>query len=242
MSLYLSSAIVIFLASCLHSATGFGFSILAVPLLLLLHEPLMAVQINLFIAVVLSVVMIPQVHRDVDYTMLKRLVGSGLVGIPLGLLVTLYLNPLQLKFMIALLTLAFLVVLLLQVRFTPSFSRDVMCGALAGAFTSAIGMGGIPLLVYFAGTQLPKAVVRATVLAFFVFAYGLSLVMQLWTESSGMDVIWFSLSLVPVAMLGVWCGNWLFQRISQRTFRVFIYVVLIANCAFLLWSLRSIFE
>ncbi|MBF5007318.1 sulfite exporter TauE/SafE family protein [Diaphorobacter caeni] len=239
MSLYISSAFVILLASCLHSATGFGFSILAVPLLLLLHDPITAVQINLIIAVILSIVMMPQVRRDVDYTLLKRLVASGLVGVPLGMALILLVRPVQLKLMIAVLTMVFLVALLMQVRFDRTRSRDAMCGALAGAFTSAVGMGGVPLLVYFAGAQLPKAVVRATVVAFFVFAYGLSLAMQLYNAQDSSRVILFSFSLVPLALLGVACGNWLFTRISQRAFRVFIYVVLASNSAFLLWSLRD---
>ena len=47
------------------------------------------------------------------------------------------------------------------------------------------------------------------------------------------------LLLAGLALLGVACGNWLFTRISQRAFRVFIYVVLASNSAFLLWSLRD---
>lgn len=241
MSLYLSTAFVILLASCLHSATGFGFSILAVPLLLLLHDPLTAVQINLILAVVLSVAMMPQVRADVDVTLLKRLVVSGAVGVPIGMTLILCVQPAQLKFMIALLTLGFLTALLVQVRFQRNKSRDAMCGAIAGALTSAVGMGGVPLLVYFAGVDLPKVVVRATVLAFFVFAYGLALAMQLWNASGGAHVVWFSLGLVPMALAGVACGNWLFTRISQRAFRVLIYLILSANSSFLLWSLRSSF-
>lgn len=234
---YLSSAVVVLLAACLHAATGFGFSILAVPLLLLLHQPLVAVQINLILAVLLSAMMIPQVARNVDMLLFRRLAVSGLIGVPLGIGSILVMQPDQLKLAIALLTLVFLAALLLQVRFARNRSRDVVCGALAGAFTSSIGMGGIPLLVYFAGADVPKAVVRGTVLAFFVFAYGLSLIAQLWNASDRSQVIWFSVSLVPEAFLGILCGNWLFTRISQRAFRVFIYLVLAANSAFLLYSL-----
>lgn len=232
---YLHSALVILLASCLHSATGFGFSILAVPLLLLLHDPLTAVQINLIIAVVLSVLMVPQVRADVDYRLLRRLVISALPGVPLGMALLLYVTAAQLKLGIALLTLAFLMILLLQVSIERSRSRDALCGALAGAFTAAVGMGGVPLLVYFAGARLPKEVLRATVLVFFVFAYGLALAMQLWGAQDRLAVVWFSLSLAPWSLLGVAAGNWLFVRISQRVFRILIYVVLAANSAFLLY-------
>ncbi len=232
---YLHSTLVILLASCLHSATGFGFSILAVPLLLLLHDPLTAVQINLIIAVVLSVLMVPQVRADVDYGLLRVLVVSALPGVPLGMALLMLVTTAQLKLGIALLTLAFLMVLLMQVSIARTRSRDALCGALAGAFTAAVGMGGVPLLVYFAGAQLPKAVLRATVLVFFVFAYGLALVMQLWGAQDRLPVIGFSLSLVPWSLLGVAAGNWLFARISQRVFRILIYAVLAANSAFLLY-------
>ncbi len=236
MTVFLLSALIVLVASALHAATGFGFSILAVPLLLMIHEPLVAVQVNLILSIALSLLLVPTVTRDIDTTLLWRLVASSVLGIPLGVLMLLHLDIALFKVLIAVLTLVFTALLLLQLRFQRSPGRDWLSGLLAGGFTAAVGMGGVPLLLYFAGTQMPKAVVRGTVLAFFLFIYTLALGAQVAVTSSRSDIWWLSAALVPVALVGVWVGDWLFQRITQRTFRGAIYAVLVGNSAVLLWS------
>ncbi len=236
MTILLFSALIVLFASALHAATGFGFSILAMPLLLLIHEPLVAVQVNLILSIALSLLLVPKVRHDIDKTLLWRLVVSSALGIPFGVLMLLRLDTSPFKILIAVLTLVFTSLLLLQLRFERRRARDWFSGVLAGVFTSAVGMGGIPLLLYFAGTDMPKAVVRGTVLAFFLFIYTLVLGVQIAVTSSRSDIWWLSALLVPIALMGVWVGDWMFPRISQRAFRGLIYAVLGGNSFMLLWS------
>jgi uncharacterized membrane protein YfcA len=236
MLILLLSAAVVLLASVLHTATGFGFSILAVPLLLLLYAPWQAVQINLILSIALSLVLIPATWAQVDRRLLWRLLPSSALGAPLGLLLFLYGDAETFKIAIALLILLFTGLLVRRVRFARSPLRDACSGVLAGAMTSAVGMGGVPLLIYFAGVEMPKATVRATVLAFFTFIYSYSLLLQILLSSHPLRDWWLPLVLLPVALLGVEIGKRLYLHVSQRIFSWAIYAVLFGNSGFLLAS------
>ncbi len=231
-----SSILIVLMASALQSATGFGFSLLALPLLLLVHPSLVAVEINLIVSVVLCLVLVRTVHSQCDYRLVVRLMASSVLGAPLGLALLLYVDERLFRIGIGVLILIFMGLLWWRLRFQRTPLRDSLAGLLAGVFTSAVGMGGIPLLVYFAGARTPKAVVRATAIVFFLFIYTLALILQVMAASTGASVWWLSLLLVPAALVGSRAGQWLYARISQRTFTLIIWLILIGNSAFLLLS------
>lgn len=236
MLIFLLSALVVLVASTLHAATGFGFSILAVPLLLLLLAPWQAVQLNLVLSIALSLMLIPATWAQVDRRLLWRLLPSSALGAPVGLLLFLQGDANTFKTVIALLILLLTALLVWRLRFARTPWRDACSGMVAGAMTSAVGMGGVPLLVYFAGTDMPKATARATVLAFFTFIYSLALVLQIQFSEQAMQPWWWPAGLLPVALLGVAIGKRLYLRLSQRVFSGAIYTVLLGNSAFLLAS------
>lgn len=80
-------AVIIFVASILQTSTGFGFSILATPFLLLLFRPAEAIQINLILSLVISAALIAKIRKDIDYGILKRLVIGSAAGLTLGIVV-----------------------------------------------------------------------------------------------------------------------------------------------------------
>src|SRR5699024_9776016 len=150
---------------------------------------------------------------SVDTTLLKRLVPPSIAGAPVGLALLLYLDERVFKFSTAMLLLVFMVLLAGRLRFSRTPLRDYVTGFLAGIFTSAIGAGGLPLLLYFAGSNVQKAMARATAVTFFLFIYGIALVLQVAVEP-GKPHIWLvSISLLPVAMAGIKIGQWIYAKL-----------------------------
>src|SRR5699024_3525440 len=183
--------LVILVAALLQTSTGFGFSILATPFLLLLFEPREAIQINLALSLVISIGLITNIHQDIDLGMLKRLVISSAAGLPAGIFVFLVLDMNHLKLGISLIIIALTVMLMLQFRMRRSRGRDLAAGALSGSLTTSIGMPGPPLLLYFSGTDTQKETLRATTLAFYLFIYAASLVIQVMFAGTN-TLIWTS--------------------------------------------------
>lgn len=224
---------IILIASVLQTSTGFGFSIMATPFLLMLYLPYEAIQINIILSLVISVVLIWKIRQDVDFILLKRFSLASIAGVPFGILIfaSINIDAFKLGVSILLLLLTFFLVFNFRVKATPF--RDYIVGGLSGLLTTSIGMPGPPLLIYFTGTDTKKAKLRATTLAFYLFIYFISLLTQVFIIGSN-KTIWFaSLYAVPIVLLGMFLGQKLFKRINQRAFRIFTYILLTSTGIYL---------
>lgn len=72
---------IILAASILQTSTGFGFSVMATPFLLLLFSPQEAMQINIILSLVISFSLIWKVRQDIDVALLKKVMIGSVVGL-----------------------------------------------------------------------------------------------------------------------------------------------------------------
>ncbi|MFG6113792.1 sulfite exporter TauE/SafE family protein [Halobacillus sp. MO56] len=226
--------VIILLASILQTSTGFGFSIMATPFLLLLFAPREAIQINLALSLVISSVLIMKIRHDVDTGILKRFIIGSSAGLPIGILIFLLADMTKLKLGISIVILVLTILLIFQFRTHQSLRRDFIAGGISGAMTTSIGMPGPPLLLYFSGTDTKKEKLRATTLAFYLFIYFVSLLIQVVFAGTNIEV-WKAGGLaLPVVLAGLVLGQLLFQWINQRLFQLFMYMILLFTGLYLL--------
>ncbi|RCW76922.1 sulfite exporter TauE/SafE family protein [Saliterribacillus persicus] len=228
--------IIILLASILQTSTGFGFSIIATPFLLLLFEPKEAIQINLLLSLVISLALIFKIKKDVDFGILKRFILGSVFGLPAGILIFLMVSVKELKLIVGIILLVLTVLLLLRYRIMKTGKRDLAVGGLSGLFTTSIGMPGPPLLIYFAGSNTTKHTLRATTLAFYLFIYFLSMLIQVFFAGTTKLVWTHSLAALPLVVLGLFVGQLIFKYISSKLFQIFIYIILLFTGVYLLWE------
>lgn len=217
---------IVLLAAILQTSTGFGFSILATPLLLFLYEPAEAVQINMVLALVISAALIMTIREDVDYGTLKRFIAGSSVGLFIGIAFFIWFDINSLKLFIGLVILLLTILLIFKVRMMKTGRKDMIVGGISGSLTTSIGMPGPPLLLYFSGTDGSKTSVRSTTLAFTLYIYFISLVVQMIFVGTSGTVWKSSLWRLPVVLIGLYLGQVLFSWISQRVFRIITYVIL----------------
>jgi uncharacterized membrane protein YfcA len=231
---------IIFIASILQTSTGFGFSIMATPFLLLLFQPNEAIQVNLILSLLISIALIWKIRKAIDFVLMKKFIAGSLAGVPIGLFIFMTIDDLAaFKIAVSILLLVLTVLLVLKFRIKRTPLRDYLIGGVSGMLTTSIGMPGPPLLLYFAGTGTKKAVLRATTLAFYLFIYLISLATQLMFTGTN-RVIWeSSLKAIPIVILGLLIGQVLFNWINQRVFTIFTYLLLSFTGVYLL--IESIF-
>ncbi len=229
----LAASAIVMLAAILHACTGFGFSVLATPFLLLVFDTAEAIQINIALSIMISVVLMPRLLPDIDKALLLRLLAGGILGAPLGILTYVHADPDHLRMAIGLLLLAFTFFVLRKFRFRRSKGRDVLTGAFSGALTSGLGMPGPPLMVYFSGAPIPPRVLRSTTLTCFLITYSISLALQIGVGSASGTVLRASLILAPATGAGVILGQMLFTRIDTAVFMRLIYGLLILTGLYL---------
>ncbi len=231
---------IILVASILQTSTGFGFSIMATPFLLMLFLPQEAIQINIILSLIISIALVYKIRKDIDFKIVKRFTLGSLAGIPVGVILIITIEDMNVfKLGISILILLLTVLLMLNFKVKPTPIRDFIVGGISGGLTTSVGMPGPPLLLYFTGTDTEKAKLRATTLGFYLFIYLVSLITQIIFTGTN-KVIWeSSLYAVPFVILGLFLGQLLFKWINQKIFRLFTYILLLFTGVFLL--LESLF-
>lgn len=230
----LGLVIIVFIASILQAGTGFGFSIMATPFLLLLFESHDAIQLNIILSLLISLIMSLKIRNEVNKGVLVRLIKGSLIGILPGLLLFIFLDVRPLKILVSILILVSTGLLVAKISVKQTNSRELIAGALSGLLTTSLGMPGPPLLIYFAGANVDKATLRSTSLAYFVFVYIISLLLQ-FSMSSISKTVWISvLWALPFTLLGIFLGQWVFKRLNQQLFQTIIYALLFFTGVYLL--------
>lgn len=228
--------VIVLLAAILQTSTGFGFSIMATPFLLLIFEANEAIQINLLLSLVISIALISKIRKDVDTGVLKRFIIGSLPGLAIGMTVFLMVSTRQLKIGIGIAILVLTILLIRNVRLRKTKRRDMFVGGLSGAMTTGIGMPGPPLLLYFAGTDTGKEKLRATTLMFYLYIYAVSLLIQV-VFAGTTKTVWTSSGLaLPLIFIGLYIGQRLFYWMPQKVFQIFVYVILLFTGMILLFS------
>lgn len=219
--------IIVLIASTLQTTTGYGFSVIGTPFLLLIFPAHMAIQINIILSIFLSFALLFTINKEIDRRLLSNLVKGSIFGLILGILIYLFLDTRLLKMLIGALILVLTVLLISKLTIRQTRNRDVISGGFSGLLTSSIGAPGPPLLLYFSGTNMDKTTIRSTSLAYYLFVYSASLLLQIGFGSTNKETWLFSLVALPSLFVGLFLGQNLFKMISQKVFRIITFIILI---------------
>ncbi len=238
MEALLLPSLIVFLASLLQACTGFGFSIMATPFLLFFFPAQTAIQLNIILSIAISLYMLPGVRHEVDRSLLRRLIIGSIPGGLAGIFIFLHLETGMLKLAVGSIIIALTALLMLRLSMRQTGTRDHAAGTLSGLFTTSLGMPGIPLLLYFAGTRMDKATLRSTTLSYFLFIYTVALVMQFLVGSTSQTIWLTSATLLPALLIGMVAGKLLFKHIDQENFRRLTLLILVVTGLYLLLGPR----
>lgn len=225
---------IILAASILQTSTGFGFSIMATPFLLMLFLPQEAIQINILLSLIISIALIWKIRTDIDYVLLKRFTLGSIVGVPFGIFIFISINIDAFKLGVSLLLLILTLLLICNFKVRSTRFRDFIVGGVSGLLTTSIGMPGPPLLLYFTGTDTEKGKLRATTLAFYLFIYFVSLITQIIVTGTNITIWKSSLYAIPIVFIGLFLGQMIFRWLNQKIFKVITYILLSCTGIFLL--------
>ncbi|MBN9523338.1 sulfite exporter TauE/SafE family protein [bacterium] len=227
---------VVFLATLVRSALGFGEALVAVPLLALVVPVEVATPLAVLVSVTVAAVVVLQDRRHVRVRSAGRLVLATLPGIPLGLwLLTAVPEP-AVKAALGAVIAAFSAYCL--AGRTPAELRDDRLtwafGFGAGVLGGAYGMNGPPLVVYGTLRRWPPEEFRATLQGYFLPASMLGLA-GYWLAGLWVPVVtrYYVLSL-PLTAAAVLLGRWVNRRLDGRQFVRVVHAGLVVIGATLL--------
>lgn len=230
MSTMLAASAVLLLAATAQSVTGFGFALVAVPLLALTTDARTGVVVAGLAGLAMNLTLAARERAAVRWRTAWLLLGAAAVGLPVGLLVLRLAPERLLTVVIAVCVLGCTVLVWRDVRLPrPGLLTVGGIGVLVGALSTATGTNGPPLVAAFHAMEYEPRAFRATLAA--VFA-GTGVASGCGFLAAGLvtpEVAWLSVAGLPAVGLGWLVGNRLFARIPAARFRAFVLASLIAS-------------
>ncbi len=234
----------VFGASTLQSATGIGFGVIAGPVLLISLNDGSAVQISIMLSLLNALLLAPSLRQNADRQLLKTLLIGLAVGSPLGLMLYLHLDVALLKWFAGLVVLSTLFFVMRGTRASSSVQREksarteqVSIGVVAGIMGSSLAMPGPVPAAWMSARGFDKDAIRATILAMFVVAYTIALLLQLALAGIGTSAWRLTAILVPSTVAGILVGRVISSRISESVSRWLLTVILAFTAIFLFATL-----
>jgi uncharacterized membrane protein YfcA len=219
--------LVVFVATLIRSAFGFGEALVAVPLLALRLPLGIAAPLAVLISVTIAGVIVIQDWRKIHVRSTGWLVLATLFGVPPGLLLLTSSHQSVAKVVLAIVIILFAVYSLIGSK-PPELKSDsrlwlLCCGFIAGVLGGAYGMNGPPLVIYGAMRHWSAQHFRATLQGYFLPASILGMagywLQGLWVPA----VTHYYLISLPVTLPAILLGRVVNHNLRGDSFLKYVY-------------------
>jgi uncharacterized membrane protein YfcA len=227
---------ILFLATFIRSAFGFGEALVAVPLLALIMPVEVAAPVAVLVSITVAAIVVAQDWRHIHFHSAGWLVLATLVGTPIGLLLLTTVPEHIVKAILAVVIVMFSIYSLLSRR-PAALQNDRWAwvfGFGAGVLGGAYGMNGPPLVIYGALRGWSPQHFRATLQGYFLPASIVGMcgywIANLWTPV----VTHHYLLSLPAVVVAILLGRAVNRRMNGPAFLRYVHVGLIVVGAILL--------
>lgn len=207
--------------------TGFGMAILLVPVLALALPPVEAVVLTNALSLMIGATEIRTLVRDAEPTA-WGIGGLVVLTTPLGLYALSLTGTDVARLVIALIALSAFVAILLPRRGAkvPGKLATGGVGVLSGLMTGYAGMPGPPVVPYYAGRELPRATIKASMQLIFTIAASAGLASATWLGILRLELLLFAVLMLPLIIAGNRLGARVSGRISDPVWRMSVGAIL----------------
>lgn len=220
------AGLVVALGAAAQAASGFGFALLAVPLLAVLVGAKTAVVTTAVVSLGLQLTMALRDHTAIRRPTIVTMTIAALVGMPLGLLVLDRVDEQTLTVAIAVTVLGFTLLLARGVRVPAGVTTDAVAGFASGTISTSTGTSGPPLVIALHARRLTPVAFRATLAAQFLIQGTISVVAFALVGRVTAEVARLTLAGLPGLAIGWLAGQYVFSRLEPQRFRRVVLAML----------------
>lgn len=223
---------VVLVAGTAQTVTGFGFALVAVPLLVLALPPEEAVVLTALVAMVNAVLVARGVWTDVPWRTVGWLIAGSIAGMPLGLVVLVLAPEDALRLLVAVASVLMALALLSGLSFgRRGMGGELAAGAMSGVLNTSTGMNGPPIVLYLTDQRLTPPSFRGALSTFFFAGNALSLVLFASAGIMTRTPVVLAAVALPALLPATMLGHALLGRLSQEAFRYLVLVLLVLSAS-----------
>ena len=217
-------------ASATQAISGFGFALIAVPLLSLFVDPQMSVVLATVVGAFSSTFQAITDRRYAQKKLVQRLAVTAYMGMPFGLVVFLVVSESVLRFIVGVVVLIAAVALMRGFYISHTNKKiDWIMGWASGVLATSTSTNGPPLVFLLQAKKLSPESFRASInVVFSLTSFGAILLFAVSGNITTEDFGGIAVS-VPMLLLGLAIGFKVRSRINAEQFRVLVFVLLVVS-------------
>lgn len=233
----------VFLVGLSKGGLGGGLAMLGTPLLALVISPVQAAAILLPVLLMMDAISLYNYRGTVNWSIIRIMVPAAVIGILIGWATASLVSDDAIRIIVGAISLLFAAnqitkELLKRSASTPNLLAAGFWGSFAG-FTSFIAHAGAPpYQAYTVPLKMEKLLFVGTSVIFFASINALKVIPYFFLGQFSSENLTTSLSLLPIAIIGVLTGVKVVKMISENFFYRVTYIFMLIIGFKLIWDGR----
>jgi uncharacterized protein len=216
------------LSGLVRGFAGFGSALIYIPLVAAIYEPRIASVTLLLIDLVSSAPFTVPEFRKCNWREVAPISIAMAAAVPVGTMALLVLDPIVLRWGIAVLVLGLLAVLVSGWRFhgEPGLPVTIGVGLFSGFGCGAVQIGGPAVIIYWLSRRTNPVTMRANLMVFFIFTGVAVIISYLVQGVFSEDQVALSIMLGVPYMVALGAGAYFFRGASDKAYRYAAYAII----------------
>ncbi|MDA3941765.1 MAG: sulfite exporter TauE/SafE family protein [Spirochaetia bacterium] len=213
--------LIILFASIIQATTGFGFSLVAVPLLSIFLPLKDFIPMLVLFSFLLSFFLFKNLAGNYNKKRIIILAFSGLSSTIFGIFMLKFIDDNILKFAVGCIILISSVLMLfgIRVKVKVRILGDIIAGAVSGFLNGSVSLSGPPVILLLSNEGAEKETFRKTLTTYFLLLNFISLPIFFFNGLLTRDIVLKSLINLPALGIGMFLGLIIGNRISEGHFK-----------------------
>ncbi|MBI4790393.1 MAG: sulfite exporter TauE/SafE family protein [Chloroflexi bacterium] len=230
----------VFFAAFEQTISGFGFSLIVMPLATWLLGLAIAAPLIALAGLTLYTINLVRYHRSVNLGEAVRLGAAAAFGVPVGVWGLVNLDPALIKLALGFVLVAYAGYSFLLPALPGIVSQRwaLVAGFMTGCLGGAYNTPGPPLIIYGTSRRWARDEFRAVLQSLF-FLTGLLAVLSHWFTQHLTTNVWAMYGYAaPALVLGIVAGSLADRYINHQAFRIIVLAMIFALGLSLIWGAR----
>ena len=229
----------VFVAGVIQVVAGFGFGLLSVPLMTIVVEPKIAIVVSSLIGACITSWQAIWQRADVDWTLVRPMIASAYVGMPLGLVVFSTVNDDALRLVLGVTVIVAVVLLVLPIPIPVGRPLDIGAGFISGVLNTSLSTNGPPLVFALQARRLASDTFRATIVMVFALSNFVGITLFFAAGKVTAEGLRAAAIAIPATLVGQAVGIPLRRHVHGERFRWMVLgLLLLAGISAIYASVR----
>lgn len=213
--------LIVVLAGFVQGLVGFGSGLVMVPILVAVIEPRLLIPVVLLQGLIMNWSLTLGTRKHIEIKRVMPILAGGMLGIPIGSAMLLFMPQSYLKIMIGIVVALFGGALLIgaSLKIKREGPLSFPLGIASGVLNGSISLSGPPIILFFSNQKVAKENFRANLVFYFFALNVVTTLVFLFTGLITWDVLYLFFILLPAALIGTFIGTKISKRVDQKLFR-----------------------